>query len=413
MEARSLPVYLQRDRILKALETHQVVVVESPTGSGKTTQIPLILHEAGFTRRGIVGVTQPRRIAAVSVSKYIARQIGSAIPGTVGYKMRFEDKTDPSTVIKIMTDGILLQEMKGGRDLSPYSVIIVDEAHERSLNIDFILGLLKGVLARRSDFRVVVSSATINVEVFSAYFDGCPIVSIDAPMYPVELAWEPPEAEGDLASLVDKVAEIVFRVEKKGGPGDVLVFLQGELAIKESLQRLADGDPDERLQLLPLYARLSAEEQQRVFKEFPGRRKVIVATNIAETSVTIDGVTHVVDSGLAKLNHYSPKTFTESLVEVPVSKASCAQRRGPPGPARATASTPRPTTTPGRCTRSRRSTAPTSRRSCCAWRSWASWTSRASTSSPRRAGRESSPPSRRSACWTRWTNGRSSPRSAG
>jgi ATP-dependent helicase HrpA len=331
MEARSLPVYQQRDRILKALETHQVVVVESPTGSGKTTQIPLILHEAGYTRRGIVGVTQPRRIAAVSVSRFIAGQIGSAIPGTVGYKMRFDDHTDPSTVIKIMTDGILLQEMKGGRDLSSYSVIIVDEAHERSLNIDFILGLLKGVLARRPDFRVVVSSATINVQVFSDYFDGCPIVSIDAPMYPVELRWEPPEAEGDLASLVDKVAEIVFRVEKHGGPGDVLVFLQGELTIKECLQRLADGDPDEHLQLLPLYARLSHEEQQRVFQEFPGRRKVIVATNIAETSVTIDGVTHVVDSGLAKLNHYSPKTFTESLVEVPVSKASCAQRRGRAG----------------------------------------------------------------------------------
>ncbi|MCX7028787.1 MAG: helicase-related protein, partial [Spirochaetes bacterium] len=289
MEARSLPVYQQRDRILKALETHQVVVVESPTGSGKTTQIPLILHEALYTRRGIVGVTQPRRIAAVSVSRFIAGQVGSPIPGTVGYKMRFEDRTDPSTVIKIMTDGILLQEMKGGRDLSAYSVIIVDEAHERSLNIDFILGLLKGVLIRRPDFRVVVSSATINVEVFSAYFDGCPIVSIDAPMYPVELRWEPPDAEGDLASLVDKIAEIVFAIEKKGGPGDVLVFLQGELAIKECLQRLADGDPDEHLQLLPLYARLSHEEQQRVFQEFPGRRKVIVATNIAETSVTIDG----------------------------------------------------------------------------------------------------------------------------
>src|SRR4030042_1365160 len=204
MEARSLPVYQQRDRILKALESHQVVVVESPTGSGKTTQIPLILHEAGYTRRGIVGVTQPRRIAAVSVSRFIAGQIGSVIPGTVGYKMRFDDHTDPSTVIKIMTDGILLQEMKGGRDLSPYSVIIVDEAHERSLNIDFILGLLKGVLARRPDFRVGVSSATINVQVFSDYFAGCPIVRLDAPMYPVELAWEPPEAEGDLASPVDK-----------------------------------------------------------------------------------------------------------------------------------------------------------------------------------------------------------------
>ncbi len=331
MDPRTLPVYREGDRILRALEDHQVVVVESPTGSGKTTQIPLILHEAGWTGRGVVGVTQPRRIAAVSVSEFIARQLGVTIPGLVGYKMRFEDRTVPSTLIKIMTDGILLQEMKGGGDLAAYGVIVVDEAHERSLNIDFILGLLKGILARRPGFRVIVSSATINVGVFSAYFDDCPVVSIDAPMFPVELLHDPPEVEGDLESLLDKVAQIVRRIEGSGGPGDVLVFLQGELAIKECIQRLAEADPEEHLQLLPLYARLAREEQQRVFGEYPGKRKVIVATNIAETSVTIDGVRWVVDSGLAKLNHYNPKTFTESLVELPVSRASCNQRRGRAG----------------------------------------------------------------------------------
>jgi ATP-dependent helicase HrpA len=172
MDPYQLPVYQQREKILTALEGHQVIVVESPTGSGKTTQIPLILHEAGYTRRGIVGVTQPRRIAAVSVSGFIARQIGKTIPDTIGYTMRFEDKTDDATVIKVMTDGILLQELKGDRTLSRYSVLMVDEAHERSLNIDFILGMLKSILAARPEFRVIVSSATINVEVFSEYFDG-------------------------------------------------------------------------------------------------------------------------------------------------------------------------------------------------------------------------------------------------
>jgi ATP-dependent RNA helicase HrpA len=331
MDPYQLPVYQQRDKILAALKNNQVIVVESPTGSGKTTQIPLILHEAKYSARGIVGVTQPRRIAALSVSEFIAGQIGKEIPDTVGYTMRFEDRTDESTVIKIMTDGILLQELKGDRTLSRYSVIMVDEAHERSLNIDFILGMLKGILSQRPEFRVIISSATINVEVFSQYFDGCPVVSIDAPMYPVELIYSPPEIEGDQESLLKAIRDIVSRIMRKGGKGDLLVFLQGELAIKDCVEMLAELDTHDELALLPLYARLSREDQAKVFLEFPGKRKVIVATNIAETSVTIDGVVHVVDSGLAKMNFYSPRTFTESLIEVPVSKASCNQRRGRAG----------------------------------------------------------------------------------
>ena len=208
---------------------------------------------------------------------------------------------------------------------------MVDEAHERSLNIDFILGMLKGILASRPEFRVIVSSATINVEVFSEYFDGCPIVSIEAPMFPVEVIHEPPEIEGDLESLLRRIREIVARIMQKKMPGDILIFLPGELAIKDCIQMLADLDRDEQLQLLPLYARLAQEDQGRVFLEYPGKRKVIVATNIAETSVTIDGVVSVIDSGLGKVNFYSPKTFTESLVEVPVSRASCNQRRGRAG----------------------------------------------------------------------------------
>lgn len=331
MDPYQLPVYQQRDKILSALENNQVIVVESPTGSGKTTQIPLILHQAGHSAHGIVGVTQPRRIAALSVSEFIARQIGKQIPDTVGYTMRFEDKTDDRTVIKIMTDGILLQELKGDRTLSRYSVLMVDEAHERSLNIDFILGMLKGIISQRPEFRVIISSATINVEVFSEYFDGCPVVSIDAPMFPIELIYSPPEIEGDHESLLAAIREIVSRIMRKGEKGDILVFLQGELAIKDCVQMLAGLDIREELALLPLYARLSREDQSKVFLDFPGKRKVIVATNIAETSVTIDGVVHVIDSGLAKMNFYSPKTFTESLIEVPVSKASCNQRRGRAG----------------------------------------------------------------------------------
>ncbi|MGA2974887.1 MAG: ATP-dependent RNA helicase [Spirochaetia bacterium] len=331
MNPYRLPVYEQREKILSALQSHQVIVVESPTGSGKTTQIPLILYEAGYTKNGMVGVTQPRRIAAVSVSQFIARQISTTIPRIVGYTMRFEDKTDDETLIKVMTDGILLQELKGDRLLSRYGVLMIDEAHERSLNIDFILGMLKGIIANRPEFRVIVSSATINVEVFSEYFDGCPIVSIDAPMYPVELVYAPPEIEGDTESLQLRIREIVSRIIQKKLPGDILIFLPGELAIKDCVQMLADADTGKELALLPLYARLSHEDQGRVFLDFPGQRKVIVATNIAETSITIDGVVHVIDSGLGKVNFYSPKTFTESLIEVPVSKASCNQRRGRAG----------------------------------------------------------------------------------
>jgi len=331
MDPYRLPVYEQREKILAALQGHQVIVVESPTGSGKTTQIPLILHEAGYTSRGLVGVTQPRRIAAVSVSEFIARQVHAEIPHVVGYTMRFEDRTDEDTVIKVMTDGILLQELKGDRLLSRYSVLMVDEAHERSLNIDFILGMLKGILAARPEFRVIVSSATINVEVFSEYFDGCPIVSIDAPMFPVDVVHAPPEIEGDPESLLERIRDIVLGIIQKKKAGDILIFLPGELAIKDCVQLLSDLDRDKELALLPLYARLSHEDQARVFLDFPGKRKVIVATNIAETSITIDGVVYVVDSGLGKVNFYSPRTFTESLVEVPVSRASCNQRRGRAG----------------------------------------------------------------------------------
>jgi HrpA-like RNA helicase len=199
-----LPIHREKERILSAVAQNQVVVVQSPTGSGKTTQIPQLLLAAGFAQDKLIGVTQPRRIAAVSVAEFIARQLKTRIPDLVGYKMRFEDRTDPRTRIKIMTDGILLQEIKADYSLSRYGVIMVDEAHERSLNIDFILGLLKQLLAERPSFKVIVSSATINAEVFSEYFDECPIVTIESSPYPVELRYEPPRQPGSPDSLLDR-----------------------------------------------------------------------------------------------------------------------------------------------------------------------------------------------------------------
>ncbi len=335
MDPHELPVYQQKDRILEALANNQVVVVESPTGSGKTTQLPIILDGAGYSKYGIIGVTQPRRIAAISVSEFVARQLGTRIPGHVGYKMRFEDKTNDETRIKVMTDGILLQEMKLDPALSRYSVIMVDEAHERSLNIDFILGLLKRVLESRPEFKVIVSSATINAEVFSEYFGECPVVKIEASMYPVGLVYDPPAAEPGSTvtdAVIDKIDAIVRRIVDERRPGDILVFLPGEKAIKDCVKRLAYGPVGGRLHLIPLYGRLGKDEQERVFEPAPFlKTKVVVSTNIAETSVTIDGITSVIDSGLAKLNFYNPRTFTSSLIETPVSKASCNQRKGRAG----------------------------------------------------------------------------------
>jgi HrpA-like RNA helicase len=371
MNYLELPVHRHKDLILSALADNQVVVVESPTGSGKTTQLPVILHDAGYGKNGVIGVTQPRRIAAVSVSEFIARQMGTAIPGLVGYKMRFEDRTDHTTRIKIMTDGILLQEMKLDPWLSRYGCLVVDEAHERSLNIDFILGLLKRVLEQRREFKVIVSSATINAQVFSQYFGECPVVKIDAVTYPVTLIYDPPAGAGSAGNpegqpsaqppgraplppgrnrdrwdgkkplipqgspedaLLDKIASIAERFVGDRREGDLLIFLSGEKMIKDCMKRLALSPCGKYLHIIPLYGRLGKEEQERVFESAPkGKTKAVISTNIAETSVTIDGIAAVIDSGLSKLNYYNPRTFTSSLIEAPVSKASGNQRKGRAG----------------------------------------------------------------------------------
>ena len=338
IDYKSLPVYAQKQRILDCIEKNQVVIVESPTGSGKTTQIPVILYEAGFATNGIIGVTQPRRIAALSVSEFISKQLGTTYPGLVGYKMRFEDETNQDTRIKIMTDGILLQEMKLDPWLSKYSVLMIDEAHERSLNIDFVLGLVKRVLKERKDFHVIVSSATMNTQVFSEYFDNAPIVSIDTITYPVSVIYDPipggstTMTESGSDALLSKICTTVDRILDNEDDGGILIFLPGEKIIKDCVDRLYHCQFSKKLHILPLYGRLAKEEQERVFEEPPeGKKKVIVSTNIAETSVTISDITSVIDSGLCKLNFYSPRTFTSSLIESSVSKASCNQRKGRAG----------------------------------------------------------------------------------
>ncbi len=328
---RDLPVYRHRDEILKGLEANRTIIVESPTGSGKTTQIPLILKEAGYDRKGIIGITQPRRIAAVSVCGFIRKQLGSD-DSLCAYKMRFADTSDRNTRIKIMTDGILLQEVKQDRTLSRYSVIMVDEAHERSLNIDFILGLLKEIARERDDLRIIISSATINASSFSSFFDGAPIISIDSRPYPVETVYVPAILSRETEDYYyAKVASLV-RKSWDDNEGDVLIFLPGEAEIKRCIEELEYSDTSGVYQIYPLYGRLSKEEQERVFiPTEEGRMKVVVATNIAETSITIDGIRTVIDSGMAKISFYNQKNFTSALLPMPISRAAADQRKGRAG----------------------------------------------------------------------------------
>lgn len=333
MKKPDLAVNHYRKEIVESLANSRVLVIEAPTGSGKTTQIPQILHEAGYADHGIIGMTQPRRIAAISVSQRIADEMGTVFGEETGYKIRFDDHTSPSTKIKIMTDGILLQEMKGDPNLSKYSVIVVDEAHERSLNIDFIMGLLKQLVEKRDDFKVVVSSATINAPLFSAFFNNAPVLSVKTRPFPVEERYVPLRRGSDDQAMIEKIGSIVYEIDKSGEEGDILVFLHGEAAIRGvcDLLETINKSVGNTLEILPIYARLSPEEQNRVFDTFPGQRKVVVATNIAETSITIDGIVFVIDSGIVKMNYYNARTFSSSLETKLASKASCEQRKGRAG----------------------------------------------------------------------------------
>ncbi len=330
-----LPVWKHRKEILSALRYHNVVIVESPTGSGKTTQLPLILYQEGYANNGLIGVTQPRRIATLSISEYIARYLNCQ-DRLVAYKMRFDDTTDRSTKIKIVTDGTLLQEMKHDPDLLAYNALIVDEAHERTLTIDFILGLLKKILMRRPNFRVIISSATINAQMFADYFNQAPKIYINAPVYPVDVIYRPIEADTFMqrAELVNAaIASIVTeQVAVKKKRGDILVFLPGEAMIKDAAKTLLALPFSKKLLIIPLYARLGKKQQDLALRPTPsGMIKITLATNIAETSLTIDGIETVIDSGLAKISFYNAASHTAALVEDAVSRASADQRKGRAG----------------------------------------------------------------------------------
>ncbi len=306
-----LPVVAHREVLLEAIRDHQVVVVAGETGSGKSTQLPKLCLELGLGVRGLIGHTQPRRLAARAVSERIAEELGSEVGDAVGFTVRFNDRVGEDTFIKVMTDGILLAEIQRDRHLRAYEVLIIDEAHERSLNIDFLLGYLRQLLPERPDLKVIVTSATIDTARFAAHFGDAPVVEVSGRSYPVEVRYRPfGEDEGDdrdqTQAIVDAVQELM-----REGPGDLLVFLSGERDIRDTADALARLDLP-GVELLPLYARLSAAEQHRVFAPHPGRR-IVLATNVAETSLTVPGIVGVIDPGTARISRYNRRTKVQRL----------------------------------------------------------------------------------------------------
>ncbi len=337
----SLPITERRADIVAAIRAHPVVVLAGETGSGKTTQIPKMCLEAGLGIEAMIGCTQPRRVAALSISQRIAAELGVPWGREVGCKIRFDDRSGPETYIKLMTDGILLAETQGDPLLSEYNALIIDEAHERSLNIDFLLGYLKGLITRRTDLKLIITSATIDTELFSRHFGNAPVIEVSGRSFPVEVVYAP---EGDLTQSkgapvqpgeeadVDFVGAAVRAAETvliDSSDGDLLIFLPGEKDIREASDQI-EGRYGREVEVVPLYGRLSSGEQQRVFAPST-RRKVVVATNIAETSLTIPGIRFVIDAGLARISHYNPRTRTKRLPVEPVSQSSANQRKGRAG----------------------------------------------------------------------------------
>ncbi|MFE9028578.1 ATP-dependent RNA helicase HrpA [Streptomyces iakyrus] len=324
-----LPVSQKKDDIAAAIRDHQVVIVAGETGSGKTTQIPKICMELGRGVRGMIGHTQPRRIAARTVAERVAEELNTPLGETVGWKVRFTDQVDPeATFVKLMTDGILLAEIQTDRELRAYDTIIIDEAHERSLNIDFLLGYLAQLLPKRPDLKVVITSATIDPERFSRHFGDAPIIEVSGRTYPVEVRYRPLlEEDGDDADR-DQITAITDAVEElqKEGKGDILVFLSGEREIRDTADALTKKNY-RFTEILPLYARLSHAEQHRVFQPHTGRR-IVLATNVAETSLTVPGIKYVIDPGFARISRYSHRTKVQRLPIEPVSQASANQRKG-------------------------------------------------------------------------------------
>ena len=322
--SESLPVSQRKAEIQKLLSEHQVIVVAGETGSGKTTQLPKMCLELGFGNLGMIGHTQPRRIAARSVAARIAEELETELGGLVGYKVRFNDQISDDTQIKLMTDGILLAEIQNDRFLNQYSCLIIDEAHERSLNNDFILGYLKQLLPRRRDLKLIITSATIDVERFSKHFNNAPIIEVSGRTYPVEVRYRPVVEEDDqdqLQGILNAVDEL-----QAEGRGDILIFMNGEREIRDTAEALQKQNL-KHTEILPLFARLSAQEQNKIFHP-SGLNRIVLTTNVAETSLTVPGIKYVIDPGTARISRYSYRTKVQRLPIEPISQASANQRKG-------------------------------------------------------------------------------------
>lgn len=334
-ERAKLPIAKARGQLMEEMGKHRAVVLVGETGSGKTTQIPQFLLESGLAEGGAIACTQPRRVAALAVARRVAQEMGAEVGGLVGYSVRFEDKTSGDTRIKYLTDGMLLREVLRDPRLGRYKVVIVDEAHERTVATDVLFGLLKGVMAERpSDFRLIVMSATLDAAAFLQYFKGARAIYVQGRQFPVQLMYTPQPEDDYLDAALTAVMQIHFDER----PGDVLVFLTGQEEI-ESMERLlaarregiAEGGGTTLL-VAPIYAAMPREQQMRVFEPTPeGARKVVLATNIAETSLTIPGIRYVVDTGFVKARNYSAKLGADSLQVVPISQAQARQRSGRAG----------------------------------------------------------------------------------
>jgi ATP-dependent helicase HrpA len=321
-----LPITAKKSELIESIRNHPVLIVAGETGSGKTTQLPKFCLAAGRGVFGAVAVTQPRRIAAITVGNRIAEELGEPIGQTVGYKIRFSDTSQAQTRIKIMTDGILLAEAHNDPLLYQYDTVIVDEAHERSLNIDFILGILKTLLARRRDLKVIITSATIDTRKFSEAFADAPVIEVSGRLYPVETRYLAPSEDDEETGHIEMAVRAVEKLMRERRRGDILVFMPTEQDIRDTCD-LLEGRRWDAIRIMPLFARLSAAEQQRVFQS-DGRRKIIVATNVAETSITIPGIHYVIDSGLARIAQYTPRSRTTTLPVVPIAQSSADQRQG-------------------------------------------------------------------------------------
>jgi pre-mRNA-splicing factor ATP-dependent RNA helicase DHX16 len=332
---KGLPVYAFRDELLSAINDHQILIIVGETGSGKTTQIPQFLYEAGYSKDGkVIGCTQPRRVAAMSVAARVSEEMGKKLGSEVGFTIRFEDQTTPGkTKIKYMTDGMLLRQLLSEPGLDSYSVMMIDEAHERNLATDILLGLLKDISRWRTDLKILISSATLDAQKFADFFDGAPIFNIPGRRYPVDVFYtESPES-----NYVTAVLSTVFQIHISQPAGDILVFLTGQEEIEACAENLTEtcrklGSKISEMIIAPIYANLPSDQQAKIFEPTPpNARKVILSTNIAESSITVDQVAYVIDTGFVKENHFNPRTGIESLLVSPISKASANQRAGRAG----------------------------------------------------------------------------------